>query len=255
MLVSPQKAEERASLARFARERRVRREERHTVKENSRKTMDNLFLKAVVFDFDGVILESADIKTEAFREMFEAICPEHIDEVIAYHIENEGISRYAKFRHLFKAFLRREITEQEEHQLGEKFSQLVLNGILHAPFVPGALEFLKEHHSRYRLFVASGTPEDELKGIVAKRGIAGYFQEVHGSPKKKPHVLGDIMTRYGWQAGEVVFVGDAPSDMNAAGATGVHFVARIRGGRDLPVNPARKIDDLHSLAAALEKLT
>ncbi|GAF78578.1 unnamed protein product, partial [marine sediment metagenome] len=28
-------------------------------------------IKAIIFDFDGVIVESSDIKTEAFRELFQ----------------------------------------------------------------------------------------------------------------------------------------------------------------------------------------
>jgi beta-phosphoglucomutase-like phosphatase (HAD superfamily) len=38
-------------------------------------------IEVVVFDLDGVLLESADIKTEAFRVLFEGY-PAHLDQII-----------------------------------------------------------------------------------------------------------------------------------------------------------------------------
>jgi beta-phosphoglucomutase-like phosphatase (HAD superfamily) len=49
-------------------------------------------LRAIVFDFDGVILESADIKTNAFRALF-ASYPEHVDQIVDFHLRNAGVSR------------------------------------------------------------------------------------------------------------------------------------------------------------------
>ena len=50
-------------------------------------------LDALLFDFDGVILESADIKTDAFRELF-ADQPAHVEEIVALHQRYGGVSRH-----------------------------------------------------------------------------------------------------------------------------------------------------------------
>src|SRR5690606_22889470 len=42
---------------------------------------------AVIFDFDGVILESVKVKTDAFKELFSDY-PEHLEAIVAYHENN-----------------------------------------------------------------------------------------------------------------------------------------------------------------------
>ncbi len=61
-------------------------------------------IKAIIFDLDGVILESADIKTKAFLKLFEAF-PKHVDVILDYHVKNMGISRYVKLRHIYNNML------------------------------------------------------------------------------------------------------------------------------------------------------
>ena len=47
---------------------------------------------AIVFDFDGVILESLDIKTRAFAALFDGF-PDHTEQIAGYHLNNLGVSR------------------------------------------------------------------------------------------------------------------------------------------------------------------
>src|SRR6185295_18551538 len=80
--------------------------------------------------------------------------------------------------------------------------------------------------AEYPLFVASGTPHDELVHIVEQRGLRPRFQAVFGTPAPKPELLRDIMQRTGAQPRETLFIGDGESDHKAALATGVEFLAR-----------------------------
>jgi HAD superfamily hydrolase (TIGR01549 family) len=184
-------------------------------------------IRAVIFDFDGVILESSDIKTTALGRLFETEYPDRVHEIIEYHKNNMGISRYVKFRYIYESILEKHLSGDEEKRLGEKFSSLVLDEVLSAPLVDGVERFLKKNLGRYAMFVASGTPDEELKFIVKKRGLDGYFLEVHGSPTEKAQIIEEILSRNKWMPSEVVFIGDAQSDMKAAAAAGVHFVARV----------------------------
>jgi phosphoglycolate phosphatase-like HAD superfamily hydrolase len=183
-------------------------------------------LRAVVFDFDGVVLESADVKTDAFVELFAHLPAEQVEAVRRHHLDNMGISRFKKFAWIYQNLLARELTEAESQELGVRFSDIALQRILVAPFVPGAREALTALAPRYPLFVASGTPDGELKDIVARRELDAYFREVWGTPTEKPQILTDLMTRHGLTADQVLFIGDGMSDYKAARATGVHFLAR-----------------------------
>ncbi|MBZ0220839.1 MAG: HAD family hydrolase [Candidatus Methylomirabilis sp.] len=176
-----------------------------------------------------------------------------MDEIIEYHRAHEGISRYRKFRHIHEKILGIEYTEAAGQKLGEEFSALVYEKVLNAPFVKGASEFLERHHAEYLMFIASGTPAEELADIVRARGIAGYFRGVYGSPMIKTEALRDIMRRHGLSGEEVVLVGDAESDRNAANEAGTHFIARVPGSGPLK-NERHKIKDLSGLMKLMNGL-
>ena len=187
--------------------------------------------EVLVFDFDGVILESADIKTRAFRELFSAY-PDKVDAIVEYHEANAGISRFLKFRHIYGSMLGRPLGPEEERALGERFADLVVEEVIRCPFVPGALEFLQANFREHALFVASGTPESELRRLVEARNLTAYFREVYGSPAGKPAILERILAMTGTPRASLVFVGDGMSDYEAAKAAGVEFIGRARpGGR------------------------
>jgi len=184
----------------------------------------------LVFDFDGVILESADIKTRAFRELF-SVYSDKIDAIVAYHEANAGISRFQKFRHIYQHLLNKSLSPEEEQELGERFASLVVEEVMQCSFVPGALEFLQTCAGTYPLFVASGTPEDELHRLVVARGLAGLFRGAYGSPKTKTAILEEILTMTRIPRTSLLFIGDGFSDYEAAKATGVTFIGRAKPGR------------------------
>jgi phosphoglycolate phosphatase-like HAD superfamily hydrolase len=184
-------------------------------------------IKAVVFDFDGVILESAEVKTDAFVELYAAHGPAVVDQVRAHHLANLGISRFKKFAWIAEHVLRTPLSDEDSAALGVRFSDLALEKVLAAPFVDGAEDALPEI-AKFGLpmFVASGTPVDELRMIVERRGLSAWFKEVHGAPREKPEVLRDLMARHALAPAQVLFIGDGMSDYKAACTTGTLFLAR-----------------------------
>lgn len=183
-------------------------------------------VRAVVFDFDGVILESADVKTEAFCELYAEHGPDVVARVRAHHLDNLGISRFKKFAWIADNILRSPLAADDSARLGEQFSKLALAKVLAAPFVEGALVALRTLAKRYPLFIASGTPQSELELIVERRDLRHLFREVHGTPREKPAILTDICERFQFAPHEVLFIGDGSSDHEAAIATRVAFLAR-----------------------------
>ncbi|MBI4823538.1 MAG: HAD family hydrolase [Nitrospirae bacterium] len=183
-------------------------------------------LKAVIFDFDGVLAESVNIKTEAFRRLFEKEGAETVNKIVAYHLEHGGVSRFEKFRYIYKEILRRLLPEEEFERLCKRFKELVLEGVMTAPEVDGASECLKRLHGKVKLFIVSGTPEEEMRLIAKVRNIEHFFDGIYGSPETKTELVRKVLSTYNLKADEVVFIGDAMTDYDAAKETGTGFIAR-----------------------------
>lgn len=184
-------------------------------------------IACVVFDFDGVILESADVKTEAFVALYADHGAEIVEQVRAHHLANLGISRWKKFAWIAEHVLRRPLSDDDSAALGRRFTELAFARVLAAPFVAGAEAALAHLTARgLPMYVASGTPVEELAQIVAHRGLGPVFRAVHGAPSEKPAVLRQILDQLGLSPEQLLFIGDGMTDYRAAAATGVAFLAR-----------------------------
>lgn len=178
----------------------------------------------MVFDFDGVLVESVDVKTRAFAALYSGYGPGVVAKVVAYHLEHGGISRFEKFRHFHRKFLGQPLSAAEEAKFGAQFSELVEDAVVDAHWIGGAREFLEAWHDRMPLFVASGTPDEELKRIVGRRGMTHYFAGVRGSPASKAEIISGFVTGHGLDRHRVLMVGDAGNDLQGALAAGVGFI-------------------------------
>src|SRR5437867_7623801 len=177
-------------------------------------------IKAIIFDFDGVILDSVSTKTEAFRKLFMEY-PQHIGRILEYHMTNGGLSRYEKFKVIYRDILKKELAPDEMRELGEKFTNFSYDAVIQAPFIKGAKEFLNEHHKDFLLFVASGTPHEEMVSIVKDRKLEKFFKGIYGSPLSKTEIIEKILRENFLKQGEVVFVGDSINDLAGARQSGI----------------------------------
>lgn len=205
--------------------------------------------QAIIFDFDGVVVESGKIKTQAFAELYRPYGDVIVEQVVRFHIQNGGMSRYRKFRYFQEHFLKRPpLTEDEEKQLDIRFSELVVEAVIAAEPVPGAIELIRHQSGRIPLFVASGTPEIELKVIVERRGLSPFFTEVRGAPTLKKDIIADILTQYTLKPESVLMIGDAMADLEGAQANNTAFLGRVHPSDANPFPAGIKtVADLRSL--------
>ena len=180
---------------------------------------------AIFFDFDGVILDSVQVKTRTFAAMFRKYGPEVEKAVVDYHLANGGISRFEKFRYYYEKLLDQPITDLKLKDLGHEFSNLALHSVLESAFIPGALETLQQlKEMKIPCFIISGTPDKEIKFIIKKKKLTNYFKEIHGAPKKKADVALDIIKRFKFLPKKCLFIGDAMTDYNAAKLSKTNFL-------------------------------
>jgi len=206
-------------------------------------------IQAIFFDFDGVILESVDVKGWAFGELFKSY-PEYVEEITAFHYANGGMSRFVKFRYIYKNILKIPLSKDKFNSLCKNFSNLVYHRVVSCEFVPGAYEFLSKHNKQISFFIVSGTPQGEIEKIVRARDLAKFFLGVYGSPTSKNAWTKMLIKKFKLDIKKVIFVGDAMSDYNAAKSNGIYFIARINHsspdifkGKDI----GTKIENLYDL--------
>lgn len=205
--------------------------------------------QAIIFDFDGVVVESGKIKTQAFAELYRPYGEDIVAQVVQFHTRNGGMSRYRKFRHFQQHFLNKPpLTEEEEQQLDIRFSELVVEAVIAAEAVPGAIELIRQQAGRIPLFVASGTPESELKVIVERRGLTPYFTAVRGAPALKKTIIAEILTAHALKPESVLMIGDAMADLEGAQANNTAFLGRVHPDDSNPFPAGIKtVPDLRGL--------
>jgi len=202
-------------------------------------------IKVIVLDFDGLLVESEEIKDRAFVEIFPDH-PERHQAIMQYHLSHKHLVRYEKFEHIVTEMLGLPYTDRDRERLAERFSQYTRTRIAECASVPGATEFLDYFHGKVPMYLVSATPQSELEPIVEDRGLTRYFKQVFGAPHRKPGVLREVMAAQGVAAEEVVLVGDSLSDLRAAEAVGASFVGRNRAD-DFSPHDCPRYDDLFGI--------
>lgn len=183
-----------------------------------------IMIKTILFDFDGVILDSVDTKTSAFEDIYMPHGKDVAARVVEHHKANGGMSRFEKFRLYHKKFLGLELSDEEVGNLSEKFSQAVVERVLQAPYLPGVREFLEKYYKDFQFWVITATPQTEIEYICNRLGLSHFFRGILGSPAKKPELISGLIGKRMFSPSEAVFIGDSPNDWEAARKTGLEFI-------------------------------
>ena len=208
-----------------------------------------------MFDFDGVILETGAIKVGAFRRLF-ASHPQHLPQIVAYHQEHLGWSRFKKFEWIHTLLYGAPLTESRAQEWAFRFAGFVVGEALKAPLVKGTIELLEELAvQRTPCYVASGTPQKELETIVSGHNLEHYFRSVHGTPDTKEKILTSIRDQLQTAAENILMVGDGFSDYRASREAGTQFVWRATEAQrryfvDVSTLTVRDLHELKDLLTA-----
>jgi len=208
-------------------------------------------IKSIIFDFDGVLVDSIDIKTKAFAKLFEPEGKEVVRRVVSYHLNNAGVSRYEKLRFIYKEILDRPLADYEFQLLCERFSDIVINDVIRAPYVLGAGQFLEAYAKKYRCFIVSATPQEEIKKITKKRDMLHFFKAVYGAPTQKIDAVRDVLIKEKVRPINLLYIGDAMSDYLAAKNNSVNFIAVINNNeaifKDIDCIKIKNLMDLNRI--------
>ena len=149
---------------------------------------------SLIFDCDGVILNSNAIKTESFRTILKGYNQEAIEDFINYHKNNGGISRYIKLENFLNNIVPKYCKNfkkdpEELSSLLKKYSNECLSSLYQAE-VAQNLKKMREITIDIPWMIVSGGDQNELRKVFKYKNIYEYFDAgIFGSPNKKIDIL------------------------------------------------------------------
>lgn len=181
-------------------------------------------IKNILFDFDGVILNSMPIRDWGFVKLFESYPAKKVDLLVAYHKNNGGLSRYVKIRYFFNEILKKKISDKHVQVWADRFSSIVKERLCRRELlIMPTFDFVRNNFQRFNLHIVSGSDEKELREICKRIDIARFFRSIHGSPTPKTDLVAAIISDHVYEASKTVLIGDSVNDYDAAKNNSIRF--------------------------------
>jgi len=180
--------------------------------------------KTIVFDCDGVVLDSNLVKTEAYFRTAKSLgaTDAQAQALVDYHVRLGGISRYHKFDWYLREVLNQPATQEAVQVLLDEFARELEVVLMECAVADGLPELRATSSANW--MILSGGDQQEIRTLFAKRDLAKYFDGgLFGSPDNKDTVLAREKAN-GHLQFPALFIGDSKYDYEAATRAGLDFV-------------------------------
>jgi phosphoglycolate phosphatase len=180
----------------------------------------------ILFDLDGVILDSNRLKVETMREVLHPYDGPAADSFMESFRTNFGRSRREHFLAFHGEYLlRHHGFEQFYQEAGGRYADLLRARYAAAPLCDDAAQVIRELNMRgTATHVVTGTMTGEARAVLEAKGLASEFQSVLGSPASKLENARNILSRPEAARAKAILIGDATEDARVAGHCSIRFL-------------------------------
>ena len=185
--------------------------------------LDNF--EMIFWDFDGVIKDSIEAKTDAFVELFKPYGETVCKKVYDHHVSNGGMSRYGKMP-IYLKWANEEVTEIKVNKLCNEFGNIVKSKVVNSPWVPGVERYLRNNPYQQTFVLVSATPQKEMEEIMDEINLTNSFVSIFGYPISKKNAIQKTLINQSISKEKCLMIGDAKVDYDAATDTNISFLFR-----------------------------
>jgi len=187
--------------------------------------------KAVIFDMDGVIVNTEPIANKANGELFKSLNITVPDDVYASFIGSSDKNNMQKLIDLYKLEYTREYLLDEKY----KYYYEVFDKADDLELMPGVKNLIADLHSKdMKLLLASSAAKRKIDRVFSRFDLYPYFDEIISGEDfefSKPHpaIFLEAVSKSGFTANECVIIEDSYNGIKAAKAAGVYCIAYESG--------------------------
>lgn len=181
--------------------------------------------KTIVFDCDGVLLNSNKTKVQAYYNVAKRMggTDAQAQAFVDYHIAQGSFPRNGKIKYYLKNIVKQQETPTLMQQYLATFDQILDASLMECELAAGFFA-LKEYTKQAKWMVLSGGDQVGLRQIFDRRQLSQYFEcGIFGGPEIKENVLAREMANGNIQL-PALFVGDSKYDHQASTGAGLDFV-------------------------------
>jgi HAD superfamily hydrolase (TIGR01509 family) len=212
-------------------------------------------LRAILWDNDGVLVDTEQLFYEANRELF---LPLGL-ELSAQHFFDWYLADNCGAWHLLQPKLSEAQMEAERSARNVRYAARL--AAEHIPAIDGVAEVLAALAPRLRMGVVTSSNRDHFDIIHGRLDLRQYFEFVlthesypHSKPSPDPYLLG--LERMGVRADEALVIEDSPRGLQAATAAGIRCIIlrnALTRHHDFP-GAWRVVDTMAQVRAEVEAL-
>lgn len=186
--------------------------------------------KAIVLDFDGVLVDSNLIKSGTFYDIW-PIGSSNLKSIVDDVLAGPG-DRYSYIKEIHHKLSKSFDLNQDPTFYINQYTEMVKSKILKSGLKPDVPAFFNAYGDKL-LFINSMTPEQPLKEVVKQLRISPPIQEAKGLPETKIEIFHYFMNKYNFNKNAMIFVGDSESDFQFAEEMQIDFYGILSDGGTL----------------------
>ena len=184
-------------------------------------------IKGIVFDFDGTIVDSTNMVFKVLNDALKKRSLPTIEIELLGRMSGLPVGDIVNT----KTYISESTAKEIEKDVFDAYSVFCRTSCQLLPQVENTLKTLKSKQIKIGLLTA--TPSKSLQAVAEKFSLNDYFDIIlaKGDAKNKPDPEGleKIITEFGIEKDECLYVGDSPIDILTGKAAGIKTIAVTTG--------------------------